>query len=87
MVSSNDHVVQVSHSHVFNDARQLWLQQLAEGPIIIIQPYTGYQVHGVRFHTRTRSANKKTYSCGLLVKGTGEGDIVGLNTTECWRKC
>jgi len=71
-------MVQVAHSHLFNDARQLWLQQLAEGPITIVQPYTGYKVHGVRFHTRTRSAKTKTYSCGVLVKGTGDGDNSGV---------
>ena len=68
------HVVQVRYSHVYNDERQLWLQQLAEGPITIVQRYTGYKVHGMRFHTGTRSANTTTYSCGILVKGTEEGD-------------
>jgi len=63
---------------VYNDERQLWLQQLAEGPITIVQSYTRYKVHGVRFHTKTRSANTKTYSCDVLVKGTGEGDNNGV---------
>jgi len=47
---------------------------MAEGPINIVQPFTGYKVHGIRFHTRIRSINKKTSSCGVLVKGTSEGD-------------
>jgi len=64
---------------VFNDERQLWLQQIAEGPINIMQPYNGYKVHGIRFHTRARSANKKTYSCGVLVKGTTSGDSSGVD--------
>jgi len=38
-----------------------------------------YRVQGVRFHTRTRSTNTKTYSCGVLVKGTGEGDNIGVD--------
>ena len=79
IVSTNGQHLQVSYSRVFNDARQLWLQQLAEGPITIDQPYKGYKVHGVRFHTRTRIANTKTYSYGVLVKGTGEGDNSGVD--------
>jgi len=42
------------------------------------QSHTGYKVHGVRFHTRIRSAKTKTYSCGVLVEGTGEGDKSGV---------
>ena len=64
--------------HVFNDERQLWLQQIAEGPLNIVQPYNGYKVHGIRFHTRSRSAGRKTYSCGVLVKGT-TGDVGGVD--------
>ena len=52
---------------------------MAEGPINIVQPFTGYKVHGIRFHTRTRSMNKKTSSCGVLVKGTSEGDGSGVD--------
>ena len=52
---------------------------MAKGPITIVQPHTGYKVHGVQFHSRTRSANTKTYSCGVLVKGTGEGDNSGVD--------
>ena len=33
----------------------------------------------MRFHTRTRSANTKTYSCGILVKGTRKGDTSGVD--------
>ena len=36
-------------------------------------------MHGIRFHTRTRSMNKKTSSCGVLVKGTSEGDGSGVD--------
>ena len=62
---------------MFNDERQLWLQQIAEGPLNIVQPFSGYKVHGIRFHTRARSARKKTYSCGVLVKGTTSGAAGG----------
>jgi len=72
-------MLQVYYSHVFNDERQSWLQQMAEGPINIVQPFIRYKVHGIRFHTRTRSMNKKTYSCGVLVKGTLEGDGSGVD--------
>jgi len=64
---------------VFNDKRQLWLQQIAKGPINVVQPLNGYKVHGTRFHTRARSAYKKTYSCGVLVKGTTSGDSSGVD--------
>jgi len=70
---------QVHRSHVFNDERQLWLQQIAEGPLTIVQPFNGYKVHGIRFHTRARSARKKTYSCGVLVKGTTSGAAGGVD--------
>ena len=72
-------MVQVYCSQVFNDERQLWLQQMAEGPINVVQPFTGYKVHGIRFHTRTRSMNKKTSSCGVLVKGISEGNASGVD--------
>ena len=40
----------------------------------IVHVFRHYKVCGIRFHTRTRSMNKKTYSCGVVVKGTVEGD-------------
>jgi len=43
------------------------------------QPFNGYKVHAIRFHTRARSANKKTYSCGVLVKGTTSSDSGGID--------
>ena len=73
------HLVEVHRSQTFNGDRQLWLQQMAEGPINIVQPFAGYKVHGIRFHTKTRSMNKKTSSCGVLVKGTSEGDGSGVD--------
>ena len=72
-------MVQVHCSNVFHDERQSWLQQMAEGPIHIVQPYAGYKVHGIRFHTRARSMNKKTSSCGVLVKGTSDGSGSGVD--------
>ena len=36
-------------------------------------------MHGIRFHTRARSAHKKTYSCGVLVKGTTLGAVDGVD--------
>jgi len=67
---------------VFNDECLLWLQQMAQGPINIVQPFNGYKVHGIRFHMRVSSANTKTYSCGVLVKGTTLGDSGGVDYYE-----
>ena len=67
-------MLQVHTSHVFDDEKQLWLQQMANGPINIVHPFIGYKVHRIRFHTRIRSMNKKTCSCGVLLKGTSERD-------------
>jgi len=67
-------MAQVHRSHVFNDERWSWLYQMAKGPINIVHRLTSYKVHGIRFHTRTRSMNKKTYSCDVIVKRTSEGD-------------
>ena len=64
---------------MFNDERQLLLQQIAKGSINIVQPFNGYKVHGIRFHMRVRSAHKKTYSCCVLVKGTTLGDSSGVD--------
>jgi len=44
-----------------------------------MQPFTEYKVQGIRFHTRTRSMNKKTNLCGVLVKGTSKGDGSGVD--------
>ena len=52
---------------------------MTQGPINIVQPFNGYKVHGIGFHTRARSANKKTYSCGVLVKGTTSGVSRGID--------
>ena len=73
----------MSYPHVYSDEHQLWLQQLAEEPITIVQPYTGYKVHGVRFHTRIRSANTKYHTHAVFwLKGPEKGITVGLTTTE-----
>jgi len=64
---------------MLNDDRQLWLQQMAKGPLRIVQSFTGYKIHGIKFHTKTRSTNNKTYSCSALVKGTMEGDSSGVD--------
>ena len=71
-------MLQVYRSHIFDDERQSWLQQMDERPIDIAHPFTGYKVHGKNFHTRTTSMNKKTYSCGVVVKGivAGDGSVV-----------
>ena len=68
---------------MFNDEHQLWLQEMAKGPINIVQPFDGYKVHGIRFHIKARSANNKTYSHSIVVKGTIEGILVGLIIIEC----
>jgi len=47
---------------------------MAQGPINIVQPFNGYKVHGIKFYTRVRSANKKIYSYGVRVEGTTSGD-------------
>jgi len=45
-----------------------------EGPISIMKPYIGCKVHSIRFQTKIRSENTKTYSCDVVIKGTGERD-------------
>jgi len=49
------------------------------GPINIVQLFIGYKVHGIIFYSRMRSMNKKTYSCGVVVKGTKERDGSGVD--------
>jgi len=46
---------------------------MAERPINIVQLHNDYKVQDSRFHTRVRSANNKTYSCGV-VKSTTAAD-------------
>jgi len=67
-------VAQIHQSHVFNVDRRLWLQQMAEGPPSIMQPFSRSKVHGIKLYKKTRSANKKTYSCGAVVKATIKGE-------------
>ena len=52
-------VAQIHQSHVFNVDRRLWLQQMAEGPPSIMQPFSRSKVHGIKLYKKTRSANKK----------------------------
>ena len=70
---------QVHQSHLFNDKRQTWLQQLAEGPLHRVHVFDGYKVHRLRFHTLSRSKNKKTRCSGILVRGIGEGNASGAD--------
>jgi len=51
---------------------------MAEGSITIVQPYTGYKIHDIGFHQKTRSAETTTYSYSVTVKGAAEGDIGGV---------
>ena len=43
------------------------------------EPFNGYKVHGIRFNTRTKGANDKTYSCSVVVKGTTTVDSSEVN--------
>lgn len=52
---------------------------MVEGPISIVQPFTGYKMHDIKLHTRTKSMNNKTYSCDVVVKGTSKGDGNGVD--------
>ena len=52
---------------------------MAEVFIKIVQSFKGYKVHDIMFHTKIRSANNKTYSCGVVVKGITEGDSSGVD--------
>jgi len=48
--------------------------KLPKNLLHIVQPISRLKVRGIRFHTKIRRDNKKTYTCGAILKGTTGGD-------------
>ena len=58
---------------MFNDERQLHLYHLAQLPLRKVTCWSAFRVNGFLFHTQKRCEGKKSYNCGVCVKGSGEG--------------
>lgn len=58
-----------------DDECHKYLCHLAMGPLRCVKMWPIYFVNGYKFHTEERNEGKKTYNCGVCVKGVGESDV------------
>ena len=58
---------------MFNDERQLHLYHSAQLPLRKVTTWSAFRVNGFLFQTQKRCEGKKSYNCGVCVKGSGEG--------------
>ena len=75
------HIIQV---HSSGDAEHgVDLHDLAWGPLHKVKTWPMYYVNGYKFHTQSWNEGKKTFNCGICVRGTGnvnssEDDFYGI---------
>ena len=58
---------------MFNDERQVHIYHLAQLPLRKVTSWPAFRVNGFLFHTQNMCEGKKTFNCGVCVKGSKEG--------------
>ena len=65
--------MQIEIVQIFNDEHQVHIFHLVQLPLRKVTSWSAFRVNGFLFHTQKRCEGKKTFNCGIYIKGSGEG--------------
>ncbi|KAF7152217.1 hypothetical protein RHSIM_Rhsim01G0128800 [Rhododendron simsii] len=76
-----DRMTQLRNQRSPEATDELW--SLANGPLPVVNTYTGCISNGIRFHTIERDSRRKSQNSGLVVEGDNEGQCTNFYGHLC----